>query len=219
MTGPLTLVIDASTSVGSVALVRGTEVLGEQQTPMGRSRDERLLPAVAELLAVAAVPIDELEGVVCGGGPGGFTGLRMGASIAKGICLARGLPLASVSSLALIVASVDLPPGRYVALLDALRGDVFAAVFETSAGRVEPLAPSRLAARAEANALAAQLGARLIGPDEELAAAPRAAGVARLTTGGAAPVVVSLDSWEPDYGRMAEAQARWEKAHGRPLHA
>ncbi len=63
---------------------------------------------------------------------------------------------------------------------------------------------------------AAALHATLIGPEERPRINPRAANVVRLAHWLALPPV-SLAAWEPDYGRLAEAQVKWEQAHGRPL--
>lgn len=213
-----TLALEAATYAGSVAVVEGDRVLAAFDVAMRGEREERLMPAVAAALAEAGVGVRELDRVVCGAGPGSFTSLRIAASIAKGIVTATGAPLHAVSSLLLLVAASDAPPGRYLAVLDAMRGDVFTAGWELlpETGLVE-LAPAALHRRAEVPALASRLHARPIGPAEELAAVPRALGVARLAGRLAHGSPVDLASWEPMYGRVAEAQARWERAHGRPL--
>jgi tRNA threonylcarbamoyladenosine biosynthesis protein TsaB len=139
-------------------------------------------------------------------------------AIAKGLCEGARIPLFGVPSLALIPTGGAAAPGRYLATLDALRGERYAALVTIdAAGDVaahEPLglldAPA-LAARAEA------LGATRIGPDEAQAAMPHARGVARCTAFIAAGGPVDLAGWEPVYGRLAEAQVKWEAAHGRAL--
>src|SRR5690606_2000684 len=113
--------------------------------------------------------------------------------------------------------------GRYLAILDALRGDVYAAGYELRESRggegpeIVEIAPLTLIERGRVAALAESLGARGIGPSEELAVAPRASGFARLGTLLDRSGPVDLALWEPDYGRLAEAQVRWEREHGRPL--
>ena len=146
--------------------------------------------------------------VICGAGPGSFTSLRIAGAIAKGIVMGGGARvdgLFAVSSLALIVAgrSDQLEPGRWLALLDAMRGERYAALYEVGAGgSVREIG---------------RLGARAIGPREMVEAVPRARGVAVLLDDILTHGRVSLDTWEPDYGRLAEAQVKWEAAHGRPL--
>jgi tRNA threonylcarbamoyladenosine biosynthesis protein TsaB len=157
--------------------------------------------------------------VVCGAGPGSFTSLRIAASIAKGIADACGVPLYAVSSLLLIVAGYGAPaPGEYLALLDAMRGQWFAAhVRVPSAGPPEQVGPARLLDGLTVADESARLAARTIGPGCAIDARPRARGVARLVGELERAGPVDLATWEPDYGRKAEAQVRWEAAYGRAL--
>ena len=218
MTG-LTLALDASTYTGTVAVVDGGTVLAERAVAMRGAHEERLMPAVAEALAAAGVTPAGLARVVCGAGPGSFTSLRIAASIAKGIAAASSVPLFAVPSLALIAAGNDLPAGRWLAVLDAMRGEAYAAGYATGGGTVTEIAPFALVAREAVEPMAQALGARLAGPAETTAAGPHARGVARLADWLADAEPVDLASWEPRYGRVAEAQARWEREHGRPLDA
>lgn len=222
MTAPITLALDAATYDGSVAIVRGGDVLAEATVAMRGTGVERLMPAVAQALGDAGVEPRDLARVVCGAGPGSFTSLRIAASIAKGVASGRGIPLHAVSSLLLVVAGSRWggEPGRYLALLPAMRGELFAAGFEVGErGAIVPVVDPVLLRADEADAAAAQLRARRIGPAEPLAAAPHARGVALLAGYADTIPVVDLAAWEPNYGRLAEAQARWEAAHGRPLPA
>jgi tRNA threonylcarbamoyladenosine biosynthesis protein TsaB len=220
MSAPLTLALDAATYTGTAAVVAGDRVLAERELAMRGEREERLMPAVAEALTQAGCTVRDLERVVCGAGPGSFTSLRIAASIAKGIATGRSLPLYGVSSLLLIVAGAACAsePGRYLAVLDAMRGESFVAGYEVmSNGAIVDIGHSALVPRDELDGLAQRLGAHRIGPAESLAAIPRAAGVARLSARLDDDGPVTLASWEPTYGRAAEAQVKWERAHGRPL--
>jgi len=218
MSAPLTLALDAATYTGTVAIVAGDQVLAERELAMRGEREERLMPAVAEALALAGITVRDVERVVCGAGPGSFTSLRIAGSIAKGIALGRSVPLYAVSSLLLIVAGGAQAPGRYLAVLDAMRGEAFAAGYELLAtGEIVDVGDATLGARDEVGELARRIGAQCIGPAEELVAIPRASGVARLAMRLGCGGPVALASWEPAYGRAAEAQVKWERAHGRPL--
>jgi tRNA threonylcarbamoyladenosine biosynthesis protein TsaB len=216
----LALALDASTYSGSVALLRDGAVVAEAVVAMRGENEERLMPAVAALLADNDVPVDQLEAVACGAGPGSFTSLRIAASIAKGLSAAREIPLLVAPS-TLLVAAAALPPlpvGRYVVALDAMRGDFFChAVDVPVAGAVAP-GESWRGSRADLELRAATTGARIIGPAESSPMAPHARGFALLMKRGIA-VPVEMTTWEPDYGRKAEAQVRWEAAHGRELGA
>ncbi|MBA4071842.1 MAG: tRNA (adenosine(37)-N6)-threonylcarbamoyltransferase complex dimerization subunit type 1 TsaB [Gemmatimonas sp.] len=212
----LTLALDASTYVGTVAVLRDGVVVAAREALMRGEHEERLMPAVLAALAdVGAVPRDVAR-VVCGAGPGSFTSLRIAAGIAKGVAHGANVPLYAVSSLALVVAGAGpaLSPGRYIAALDAMRGERYAqTVMVYDDGRVEANGPSALAT---AEQLAAER-CRVVGPLEGDAHAPHARGVAALLDACIADGPVDLDAWEPSYGRLAEAQVRWEAAHGRSL--
>ena len=218
MTGTVTtLAIDASTYTGTVAVLRDHRLLAAGAAAMRGEREERLMPAVSAALASAGITVDALDRVVCGGGPGSFTSLRIAASVAKGIAMVRGIPLLAVPSLALIVAGQESPPdaGRYLAIVDAMRGDVYAALVGVDEeGRVAPESAPRLVPSSDAADLARRVGAVPIGPGQGFGAWPHARGVARLES---SLVAVSLQDWEPAYGRLAEAQVKWEATHGRAL--
>ena len=219
MKAPLTLALDASTYVGTVAVLRGGDVASEGEAQMRGEREERLMPAVADVLAAAHADAADLDRVVCGGGPGSFTSLRIAASIAKGIALVYGIPLIAVSSLALIVAARRRSAGRYLAVLDAMRGDVYASLVEVGTdGEVISVAPATLLPAADVDVLAASEQALVIGAGRHTEGAPHARGVARMSA-FLDEGRVSLQRWEPAYGRLAEAQVKWEAAHGRELPA
>jgi tRNA threonylcarbamoyladenosine biosynthesis protein TsaB len=219
MTGPL-LVIDAATYRGTAALVDGTHVIAETDAQMRGVTEERLMPAVAALLQGARVPVTQLAGVVCGDGPGSFTSLRIAASIAKGIVTAGGQPLMAVSSLLLVVAgdTAAARPGRYLAMLDAMRGEWFAARTSVSDRGVPALdGDVEIVDATTVARILRDEGRVSIGPGQRIDVAPHARGVAQLVASNGALRPVDPATWEPSYGRLAEAQARWEKSHGRPL--
>lgn len=215
----ISLVLDASTYVGSVALVDGERLLAEQTVAMRGREHEALMPAVAAVLREGGVSAAGLSRVVCGAGPGAFTSLRISGGIAKGLALSLGLPLHAVSSLALLVAAQPLEPGRYVAALDAMRGEHYAQPFAVAPGGIEPLAGAALVASPGLDALAREAGAVVIGPAQPGARSidPHARGAVRLTKLIDGDPPADLATWEPAYGRLAEAQVKWEAAHGRPL--
>ncbi len=220
----ITLALDASTYTGTVAVVRDGKLLAAAEAAMRGEREEHLMPAVVEAVEAAGVGLGDLDRLVCGAGPGSFTSLRIAASIAKGIAFGRDLPLHAVSSLALMVAALEpLPePGRYLALLDALRSEAYAQPVDViegaeERGAVRPVGEPMLVSREAVATLAASLGAVTVGREEEISAAPHARGLIRLEGIVRESGPVDLAAWEPDYGRLAEAQVRWEAAHGRPL--
>ena len=216
----ITLALDACTYIGTVAVFDGERLVAERETEM-RGRDaERLMPAAMSALAEGGLALAQLDRVVCGSGPGSFTSLRIAASLAKGIAVGRGIPLFAASSLALIVAGTAARTpshGRYLAALDALRGEWYARGFIVDGGRVRPMDEGRLLNREDLARESHRLAARLVGPELEDQWRPHARGVALLEDGSLLQGPVDLAAWEPHYGRMAEAQVRWEAAHGRAL--
>lgn len=214
----ITLAIDASAQSGTVAVIRDGSIVATGLSAMRGTRSDGLMPAVAETLVLAAVKPAAIDGVACGAGPGSFTSLRIAAGIAKGFALGLGIPLYAVSSLGLTVAASPVPPGRYVVTLDALRDEWYAAVYVRLADGsvVEEQAP-RLVAKADAVDFAASVDATLLG-GVGIHAEPHASGCVALVGAIEQAGPVDLERWEPAYGRLAEAQVKWEAAHG-PLRA
>ncbi|MBV8948734.1 MAG: tRNA (adenosine(37)-N6)-threonylcarbamoyltransferase complex dimerization subunit type 1 TsaB [Solirubrobacterales bacterium] len=128
---------DTATSATTVALSGvGDAVYTARHDPLPGARPghaTHLLPLVARVLERAGVGWEEVERIAVGVGPGTFTGLRIGIATARALARARGIPLVAVStlqSLALARPRVDAVPAgldTVLAVLDARRGEVFAA--------------------------------------------------------------------------------------------
>jgi tRNA threonylcarbamoyladenosine biosynthesis protein TsaB len=219
----ITVALEASTYAGSAAVLRNGALVAERAVAMRGREHEALMPAVAELLVEQDIVPSEIERVVCGAGPGSFTSLRIAGAIAKGLALAAVCPLVPVSSLAILVASrTPLQPARYLATLDALRGEHYVALFEVSdAQEVRALGPELRIPSAEVVERAEQAHARIVGSGlpAEWVTTPRAGAVLRLESILRSSPAADLASWEPAYGRLAEAQVKWEATHGRALEA
>jgi tRNA threonylcarbamoyladenosine biosynthesis protein TsaB len=223
----LALALDGSTYSPSGALLRDGRLIGEfriDARPPGDSsgRGEELVPRIAEMLEANSLRAIQITTVICGAGPGSFTSLRIAASVAKGIAFASGAKMYAVPSLLLTFggAKADVEDGRYLAVLPAMRGELYALAVTVMNGI--PAAKERthrIVAEEALAALAQEHGARAIGPGQEMDAEPHARGAAALYPSVVAAGAIDLNSWEPDYGRLAEAQVKWEAAHGRPLRA
>ncbi len=130
------LVLEASTSAGSVAIVRDGQLFAHGSVAMGASRDDLLFPAAQRLLAECDIMPMALAGIVCGAGPGSFTSLRIAGSLAKGLAHGGGVSLYAVPSLLLALAMIvregeaavggASSPGDWVVHGDALRGERYA---------------------------------------------------------------------------------------------
>ncbi|HXL85664.1 MAG TPA: hypothetical protein VN927_00545, partial [Gemmatimonadaceae bacterium] len=141
--------------------------------------------------------------------------------IAKGLAVGYGVDLYAVSSLLLTVigARPTLQPGEYLSVLDAMRGEYFAArlTLRSDQTMIQP-EPTTLVGVEELLQLAQREPlVKVVGPGQRLDFHPHARGVAPLLESVVERGPVDLASWEPNYGRLAEAQVRWEAAHGRPL--
>jgi len=122
------LAIETSTTIGSVALGDGAGVLAEVVLGEQSRHAEAVAPAVDTALKLAGRSLDGLDGVVVGGGPGSFTGVRVGGATAKGLVRALGVPLYAYSGLLALAASVS-QEAAVCALFDARRGEVYAACY------------------------------------------------------------------------------------------
>ena len=215
------LVFETSTETGSVALVRGSVLVAElsfsSRDRATGARTEALAPAVEQCMALAGLAARDLSAIVCGAGPGGFTSLRSAASLAKGMCSALQIPLYAASSLELLAWSATIPDGAFIAALPAGRNEWFFVDVMREAYRTTVVGEACLIADADLHTRAKTMHAELIGPGLAYDVVPRAASIVPWISAIQACGPVDLDLWEPVYGRLAEAQVKWEAAHGRSL--
>jgi tRNA threonylcarbamoyladenosine biosynthesis protein TsaB len=222
--------MDTSTAASAACVLRSDgevfEVAPDPAALTARPAHAReLMPAVAEVMDRAGLGYEDLEGIAVGVGPGTFTGLRIGIATARALASAGNLLLRPVSSLAALAggieaeAGADAPPSL-LAVLDAKRGEVFAA--EYAAGGQHRWGPLALRPEELADRIRADGGSRLaagdgsvrfrrvleaagisVMPDESRAHVVRALHVCRLASGvpGVAPQAVL-----PDYVRAPDAK-------------
>ena len=130
------LAVDTSTRYAGVALADGERVISARSWHSAVNHTAELMPAVAETLKGAGLAVNDLDGIVVALGPGGFSALRVGMSVAKGLAMATGKPLVGVGTLD-AEAQPYLQSGLLVcALLDAGRSEVSSGSFGTDAHRV-----------------------------------------------------------------------------------
>lgn len=128
---------------GGIGVASYQTVLAHRALP-GRETQERLLTALEEVLAEAAVRLQQLDAIAVVTGPGSFTGVRIGLAAAKGLAEATGLPLLALSRLAVLAAQAA-DPGSH-AWIDAGRTDVF-----VRSNGTEQMLPMAAAIEAAAN--------------------------------------------------------------------
>ena len=202
MTG-LYLSLDTATDRPSLALGTPAEAGDDLVIPSRRDLSREIEHAVAELLAARGAGVRDLAGVVVADGPGSFTGLRIGIAFAKGVCRPRGLPLLAAPSLLGAAWTAVRGAGVALAEYDALRGDVYRAAYRLGPRGVQILLAPVLAAAGTSVALPGGY-ARATAQHASAAALIRLVGLV-----GGARAVPDPAGWEPDYGRPAEAEARY----------
>lgn len=122
--------LDTATEACSVALWLDGEVV-EHFEVAGRDHTQRL-PAMAQtLLAEAGLRWSQIDGLVCGVGPGSFAGVRIGVAYTQGLALAHGQPVVGVSSLAMLAQAAVQSPGaeRALVAIDARMEEVYFAAY------------------------------------------------------------------------------------------
>ena len=90
------LVLESSGLVASVAVVTEEKLIGEYTTNFKKTHSQTLLPMMDTLLKMIGIPVQEMDAIAVSGGPGSFTGLRIGSATAKGLGLALSIPIISV---------------------------------------------------------------------------------------------------------------------------
>lgn len=140
----LLLHLETATSVCSAALSRYETLVNVKESDDPRSHASVLAVFCEQILKEQALTVASLDAVVVSKGPGSYTGLRIGAATAKGLCYASGKPLIAVDTLLAMalqyVSSVN--PGKdavIVPMLDARRNEVYTAAYEVNGEVIMPV--------------------------------------------------------------------------------
>jgi tRNA threonylcarbamoyladenosine biosynthesis protein TsaB len=163
----LTFALDTSTQSPSLALTRGERLVGDLWLGPDPGAGRRVLEGTHHLLTAAAVGLQDIERIVVGVGPGGFTGLRIGLATANALGQALGRPVIGASSLEALgvgIAETVRPGAVVVPAHDARRGELFAAAYEVSSdgSLAELIAPMAVPAQALADRLEPVLAAGVV---------------------------------------------------------
>lgn len=138
----LILQIESSTEVCSVAIADSGTTLSYSETFEPNSHTEKLTILIENCLSDAGFSIKQLDAVCISHGPGSYTSLRVGASVAKGICYALNIPLMAVDSLLILCHGIDdvhLHSGDIIIpMIDARRMEVYSAIFDAQRSRIAP---------------------------------------------------------------------------------
>lgn len=162
------LAFDTAQGALSAAIMDGEGVLASSFEPRTRGHAEALMPLLETMLAEAALGFADLDALAVTVGPGTFTGLRVGLAAARGLALARALPLVGVTTLEAVAEPAGAEADEIaVALFDARRDEVYMQVF---APTLAPLTPPLLVGLDEAVAHLPEGKAVLVGTGAELLA-------------------------------------------------
>jgi tRNA threonylcarbamoyladenosine biosynthesis protein TsaB len=143
------LAVETATEACSCALWDEGQVL-ERFEQVGRGHTQRLPPMVLELLASAGLGFSQLDGLVCGIGPGSFAGVRIALGFIQGLALARELPVQGVSTLATLAQGSG--QAQVVAALDARMGEIYLGCYQRDAsGLMQALGPECVCAPGQAS--------------------------------------------------------------------
>lgn len=226
------LAFETSGDLGGVALGRGDRILATRLLSGPRRHAVEFLATIAALCGDHSVEPNAVRNIYVSIGPGSFTGLRIGMTVARLLAFAHGARIAAVPTLEAIAqnaAAIEQPPKRLVVMLDAKRSHVYAATFELHDGvyralcdpaEVEPLSCRESNDRATAymgkgatlyrEALRAAGGVIL----PETLSAPNVDTVYRIGLQRACRgLFVEPRKLIPLYVRLPEAEEKWRKRH------
>lgn len=128
--------LDTTSEFGSLAVRSGSQTVAELELDAPDGFAHVVFPAIEQVTQAAGVRLDEIDCFAAASGPGSFTGVRVGLSAVKGLAEALGKTAAGVSNLRAL-ASFGIAPLRAV-VLDARRGEVYAAVYDSHLELVLP---------------------------------------------------------------------------------
>lgn len=221
------LAIDTSNDVLGIALLNETKIIGEYMTNLKRNHSVRAMPAIQQLFKDCGMEPAELDKIVVARGPGSYTGVRIGVTIAKTMAWSLGIPLSSVSSLAILATVGRYFQGSVVPLFDARRGLIYTGLYTFQNRTLETVLEDQ-------NVLAAEWAEQLttveepilfVGQDvhlhedtfkEVLGTKAQFASVteqlprpSELGTLGLDLASEDIHSFTPNYIRLVEAEAKW----------
>lgn len=137
--------LECSSKAASCALFSDERLLCESYLDCGLTHSQTLLPLLDNLCRAAGVTPEEFEKIAVSCGPGSFTGLRIGLSLAKAMAAAQRIPAAGMSTLLSLAYNLTGFTGSCCAALDARRGQVYYALFTLQNGGVQRICADRAA--------------------------------------------------------------------------
>lgn len=128
------LAIESSGLVASIAVLADDKLIGEFTTNLKKTHSQTLLPMLDEVVKMSGISLADIDAIVVSGGPGSFTGLRIGSATAKGLGLALDKPLIQVPTVDGIAYNLFGTSDLICPLMDARRNQVYTGIY-TFAGQ------------------------------------------------------------------------------------
>ncbi len=137
------LCIETTGPVCSVAIANGSKLLALKEITEPFQHASQITFLIDQCLQAAGIMLEDLEAVVLSEGPGSYTGLRVGASAAKGLCYGQDIPLIGVNTLLALASGMNektksLSPSLLCPMIDARRMEVFAALYDRDLNEIVP---------------------------------------------------------------------------------
>jgi len=130
----LILALETATPAGSIALVDEEKIISNRYFDTGLQHSQRLFVEIEDVFKAAACALSDIDAVAVSIGPGSFTGLRIGLSAAKGLCLVGDKALVAVSTAEALATRMPFVQYPVCVILDARRQEVYTALYDTSSG-------------------------------------------------------------------------------------
>ena len=124
------LAIDTSTNVMGISLIKDQTVIGETITFINKNHSVRLMPAINSLMEECNIKPKELTKIVVAKGPGSYTGVRIGVTVAKTLAFTLNIPITGVSSLKVLAANGRYFNGLVCPIFDARRNLLFTGLYD-----------------------------------------------------------------------------------------
>lgn len=144
------LAMDSSGMTATVAVVEDDRVLAEYTIDYKKTHSQTLLPMLKEAGDMIELDLDTVDAIAVAGGPGSFTGLRIGSATAKGLGLALQKPLVHVPTLEGMAYNLWGTDRVVCPMMDARRNQVYTGIYQFREGKLEVLADQMAVPVAEA---------------------------------------------------------------------
>jgi len=133
----LVLGIDTSSVVASIAIATEDKILGEFTINHPKTHSQKLMPMVDQLLKNLELTVKDLDLIAITVGPGSFTGVRIGISIAKGFAQAYNIPVVEISGVEGLAYNIQHFGGVICPIMDARRNQVYSGVYKWNDGNLD----------------------------------------------------------------------------------